>query len=185
MLIEFTNSETDLLRILQLQQQNLPKNISRQEAIEQGFVTVEHSFELLKQLCDAEPAAVAKEGKKVVGYALVMTKTFADKIPVLFSMFELFKTIPYQNKNLADHNYFVMGQVCIDRAYRGMGLFDQLYAKLKTTLAPRYDLMITEVAERNVRSIKAHERAGLKTIHTYAADGEIWHVMVMELRPFL
>ncbi|MBC8172332.1 MAG: GNAT family N-acetyltransferase [Chitinophagales bacterium] len=173
----------ELQQILQLQQKNLPQNISKTEAITQGFVTVEHTFDLLKQMHDVEPAVIAKDGDKVIGYALVMTKEFGKAIPVLFPMFEMFEKVDYQNRKLAAHNYFVMGQVCIDKDYRGIGLFDKLYQKLKEQLSSKFDIMITEVASRNARSIQAHKKSGLQTVHIYAdAQEEVWEIMVWDLK---
>ena len=73
-----SNTEDDLLQILQLQQENLPKNISEQEAKEQGFVTLEHNLDLLAEMNTPYPHAIAKNGHKVVGYALMMLPHFFD-----------------------------------------------------------------------------------------------------------
>ena len=43
-------TEHDLPLILKLQQENLPKNISQEEAVKQGFVTVEHDLSLLREM---------------------------------------------------------------------------------------------------------------------------------------
>ena len=53
-----------------------------------------------------------------------------------------------------------MGQICIDKPWRGRGLFDQLYAAHRQHLSGRYDCCITEVATRNGRSMSAHLRVG-------------------------
>ncbi|MFN0274735.1 MAG: GNAT family N-acetyltransferase [Chitinophagales bacterium] len=182
MKITVSQSAEDIHQILSLQQKNLPKNISKSEADEQGFVTVEHDFEILYSMHLAEPAVITKDGNTLAGYALVMTKEFGKKIPVLVPMFELFETIVYQNKKLSEYTYFVMGQVCIDKPYRGLGLFDKMYAELKENLKGKYELMITEVATSNQRSVNAHKRAGLETIFIYTDDGgEEWQIMTLEL----
>lgn len=48
-MIEFTTATnpTELLQILELQQQNLPEKLSETDKKEQGFVTVRHDLELL------------------------------------------------------------------------------------------------------------------------------------------
>jgi GNAT superfamily N-acetyltransferase len=179
--IEITQAKNDgdLRSILRLQQQNLPKNISREEAIEQGFVTVEHSFDVLKRMNDVHPHIIAKHVNEVVGYALVMTKEFRNDIPVLIPMFEMIDQLIYEDEPLSNQNYFVMGQVCIAKDFRGLGIFDLLYNKLKQHLSSSFKLCVTEVASRNIRSIKAHERVGLRTIHVYTdLRGEKWEIML-------
>ena len=42
----------ELEQILDLQQRNLPKNISQEESTKEGFVTVEHTLDLLKSMND-------------------------------------------------------------------------------------------------------------------------------------
>jgi RimJ/RimL family protein N-acetyltransferase len=46
----------------------------------------------------------------------------------------------------------------------------------------RYDFTVTEVAARNTRSLRAHERAGFRTLQVYpdATTGEDWHVIVLD-----
>ncbi|MFI5135260.1 MAG: GNAT family N-acetyltransferase [Chitinophagales bacterium] len=177
-LIATAISDNDLLGILRLQQENLPRNISKEEAIEQGFVTVEHSFDVLKRMNEKYQHIIAKVNDEVVGYALVMTKEFRNDIPVLIPMFEKIDQLTYEGKSLSMQNYFVMGQVCIAKNFRGLGIFDLLYEKLEKNLSTQFTLCITEVASRNIRSVKAHERVGFKTIHTYTDPrGEKWKIM--------
>jgi hypothetical protein len=46
----------------------------------------------------------------------------------------------------------------------------------------RYDFTVTEIAERNTRSIRAHERVGFRTLHTYHDEraAEVWRVVVLD-----
>ncbi len=181
MAVEITvAASTDELRqILVLQRQNLASNISTEILESQGFVTVEHTLGLLEKMNAAVPQTIAKDGAAVVGYALVMTKEFRTDIPVLEPMFAKLPQINYQGKAISEYRFYVMGQICIDEAYRGQGVFDQLYNGQKKQLAGQYDLCVTEVAVRNKRSLKAHQRVGFQSVMQYTApDGEIWHVLV-------
>ncbi|MEZ5039190.1 MAG: GNAT family N-acetyltransferase [Saprospiraceae bacterium] len=173
-------SAEDLRQILDLQQANLPKHISDQEQKEQGFVTVEHNFELLSSMYHVAPQIIARHEGQVIGYALVMLKSFADQIPVLIPMFEMLATLSYQNKAIDDYAYFVMGQVCVGKAYRGQGVFDGLYQAQKEHLSNTYDFVVTEVATRNTRSLRAHERLGFKTIHTFKEPQEEWAIVLWD-----
>ena len=177
--VTLCNSEEELQGIIKLQRTNLPNNISANEAIEQGFVTVEHSLDVLKRMNDVHPHVIAKFNDEVVGYTLVMTKEFRNEIPVLIPMFKMIDELNFENKPLSSQNYFVMGQVCIAKHFRGVGLFDNLYESLKFHLRSFFELCVTEVASRNVRSIKAHERVGFKTTHIYTdMRGEEWKIMI-------
>lgn len=174
----------ELRQILRLQQINLPKNISEKERIEQGFVTVEHDFPLLSSMNESAPQIIATTGQQVVGYALVMLASFADQIPVLIPMFNKLSTLHYQGKSLNDYQYYVMGQVCVDKAFRGQGLFDGMYQEQRRQLSADYDFVVTEVATRNIRSMRAHERVGFTTIHIYtdSEKGEEWAIILWDWR---
>ena len=84
---ERATSEKELEQILTLQRKNLPTVISSEEKIKEGFVTVSHTFEILKKMNDVCPHIVAKSDDKVVGYALCMHPKFALDIAVLKPMF--------------------------------------------------------------------------------------------------
>lgn len=183
-MINYTNSTSpqDLQQILDLQQANLPKNISTEEAQKEGFVTVEHDLALLTAMNEAYPHIIAKDGNQVVGYALVMAQEFKDRVPVLIPMFEQFDAVDYKGKKMSDYHYFTMGQVCIAKGYRGQGIFQGMYAKMGEQLSDTFDIVLTEVATRNVRSVRAHEKVGFKVLHTYyaAVGNEEWAIVGWE-----
>lgn len=175
----FPKTEADFENMLALQKTNLPENISIQEAEEQGFVTLKHNVRLLQEMNNPFPHAIAKDGERVVGYALVMLKEFSQQIPKLDPMFAQIEDAVYQSRKLNSYKYFIMGQVCIDKAYRGKRIFDNLYLTLKAQMEPHFDFVLTEVATRNVRSMKAHQRVGFQRVHLYnSPSGEEWEIIL-------
>jgi len=175
----FTTATTDrdLQQILGLQQLNLPKNISVEESRSQGFVTVEHNFEILKAMNDACPHIVAKVEDKVVGYTLVMLEQFKDRIPILIPMFKKVNQLNWKNQVIGDLRYFIMGQVCIDKSWRGQGIFSGLYKQMKVSLSNQFDCVITEIATRNKRSMRAHEKVGFEILEIYKGETEEWAIV--------
>lgn len=173
----------EINQVLALQQSNLPINISTEESKEQGFVTVQHDFDLLEAMTQAAKQVIVKDQQQVVGYCLAMLESFQERIPVLKPMFRLFSTLSYQQKPLNEYSFFVMGQVCVAKGYRGKGVFDGLYTELKHQHTPQYDFVVTEVATRNVRSVKAHQRVGFELLHRYTDDwGEEWDIIIWDWR---
>lgn len=173
-------SDDDLHQILSLQRQNLYKNTPDQYQKEQGFTTVEHSFEVLKQMNEAMPQIIVKDNGTVVGYALVMPQSFSGLIPELTPMFAEVKKLTWKERRIDSYRFYVMGQICIAESHRGQGLFDGLYAKHKEWLSSDFDLCVTEVATRNTRSMRAHERVGFCQIHTYQDHTDEWYVVVWD-----
>jgi L-amino acid N-acyltransferase YncA len=175
------NSEDDLNGILTLQKINLAPSLTTAEIESQGFVTVDHSYDQLEKLNHYEKHIIAKDNDKVIGYLLAMTKRSRLDIPVLIPMFELFDAVYYNDKKICKYNYLVVGQVCIDKAYRGQGILDRCYAAYRQHYRPKYDFAITEIATTNVRSLKAHKRIGFKEINIYVSPDETeWSVVLWD-----
>lgn len=168
-----TLDELEQIRTLQLQ--NSSQNITSEEKLQEGFVTVQHTVALLEQMNTACAHIIAKDEEKVVGFALVMLSSFRNEIEVLTPMFERIDShIP------AGKSYVIMGQVCVDKNYRKQGIFRGLYDFYRTQLQQEFDFLITEVAAINQRSMNAHESIGFKTIDSYDEDGIVWNIMLWD-----
>ncbi|MGC1632470.1 MAG: GNAT family N-acetyltransferase [Gelidibacter sp.] len=174
-----TKTEADLKGIDALQKANLKINLSEQEIINDGFVTVNHDWETLKKLNSIESHVIAKDDEQIVGYVLAMTKQSKYDIPIIFPMFEEFDMIIYHGKLVSEYNYMVVGQVCVQKDYRGSGIFANCYDFYKKTFENRYDLCITEIAVTNQRSRTAHKKIGFKEIHIYKDSTQIQWVIVV------
>jgi L-amino acid N-acyltransferase YncA len=174
-----SNATTDLEGILSLQKANLAQSLTPGEILSQGFLTVDHSLALLKKLNDYEKHVIAKDHDKVIGYVLAMTKQSKFDIPILFPMFNVFDAILYKGKKISGYNYIIIGQVCIEKKYRGQGIFDNCYAAYKAYYFDKYDFAITEIAKTNLRSLNAHKRIGFIEIHSYVGpDQTEWIVVI-------
>ncbi|MEO5889133.1 MAG: GNAT family N-acetyltransferase [Ferruginibacter sp.] len=176
-----SNSEADLSGIIGLQKNNVSANLTSEEISSQGFVTVIHSLEDLKKMNDVELHIICKDGEKVVAYLLAMTEKSKDDIPVLVPMFEIFNEVLFMERPVSTYKYIVVGQVCVDKDYRGMGVLDKCYEMYKNTFRGRYHFAITEIASRNIRSINAHKRIGFNEIHKYTSpEGEDWSIVLWQ-----
>ncbi|KAA3621637.1 MAG: GNAT family N-acetyltransferase [Flavobacterium sp.] len=166
-------SPSELDRILQLQKRNLPVSLSSEVKKTEGFVTVEHDFELLERMNNACPHFIAVHDKEVIGYALSMHPKFGQEIPILRPMFSEIK------KRYTKSDFIVMGQICIDTKFRKQGIFRRLYKEMLKGIRPEFDCIITEVDSNNTRSMDAHYAIGFKKISTYIADGHSWDLMLL------
>jgi len=185
MMIDFTTvqNEQDVRQILALQASNLPSALSDHALQTQGFVTVRHEPDVLWRMNQRYPSVIARDGGQLAGYCLVMLREFADDVPVLKPMFAKLETLSWKGRPLRESRWFVMGQVCVATNYRGQGVFDGMYLKLKQHCRADFDFVVTEVAERNTRSLRAHQRVGFETMEIYpdAVAGEVWHLIALDL----
>jgi len=165
----------ELEQILDLQQRNLPKNISQEESTKEGFVTVEHTLDLLKSMNDVCGHIIAVDDGQVVGYALCMHPQFAEDIEVLRPMFgEIDKALE------SKLNYMAMGQICVAKSHRGQGIFRKLYQTMQEKLPEGFDTIITEVDGKNKRSLAAHTAIGFQELKRYYALDKEWVIIILQ-----
>lgn len=179
-LIKFAESESDLKQILKLQNANLIQNIPVDAERSDGFVTVKHDLNLLTKMNNAARQIIAVDDDIVVGYALVMLREFSEMIPVLSPMFEIFNRLSFRNKLLGNYSFYVMGQICISEKYRGQGVFEKLYLQHKKAFSDVFDICVTEVSANNTRSMRAHEKIGFQTIHSFQDKTDHWNILIWD-----
>jgi len=173
-------TDEELKQIVQLSHKNLRAHIPEKEQTIQGFITWNYSLELLQQMNAQQPHVIVKDNDKVIGYALIALKEASQFHPDLKAMIDQLQTIQYNNKQLSAYRYYVMGQVCIDSAYRGTGVFKMLYRHHKKMFEKAYDFVITEISTSNTHSLRAHEKIGFKTIYTYKDVLDEWNVVLWD-----
>jgi GNAT superfamily N-acetyltransferase len=167
--VGLVESERDLEGILALQR------ASRAPTAD-GFVTAQHTLDILRAMHVLAPSIVARDEDGIIaGYALVMLQEARALVPLLDPMFDLIERLPLaQLFATPNPRWYVMGQVAVAPSHRGTGLFDALYAEHRTRYRDRFDVLITEVATRNTRSMRAHERVGFRTLITYRDALDEW-----------
>jgi GNAT superfamily N-acetyltransferase len=176
-----TGSDADLQGILELQQRNHFSTLGESEIKSEGFLTLKHDLTSLQQLHQIAPSVIVKnERDTVVGYALTMLPECRQLIPDLEPMFALFDHLKWQDRALSQYRFYVMGQVCVSKEYRGQGIFEMLYRHHKKMYQAKFNLFITEIATRNARSLRAHEKIGFRPIHQYRDHLDEWLVVAWD-----
>lgn len=162
----------DFDAILAMQRANLERTVGPDEARTQGYVTVVHTHEILERMHALMPSVVvdAPDGS-LAGYALAMHVDVQGALPILAPMFA-------RLARLSLPRFYVMGQVCVARAHRGQGVFEALYAGHRATYAREYGCVVTDIALRNARSMRAHARVGFAVEDTYRDDTDEWAIVV-------
>lgn len=170
-----TSNLEELKQIQILQLENSHQSITVEEKLLEGFVTAQHSVDLLEKMNTACAHIIAKDNEKVVGFALVMLPSFRNELEVLIPMFDRIEAFIS-----ADKSYVVMGQICIAKTHRKLGIFRQLYHFYRAELRSEFDYLITEVDSVNLRSVQAHEAIGFKTIESYEEAGVTWNIILWD-----
>ena len=124
------------------------------------------------------PSIIAKDGDRVVAYALTTLKESGSFHLDLKNMFQNLAEVYCNGSLLSSHHFYCMGQICVAKEYRGKGLVKALYQKHREVYGREYDFILTEISTRNHRSLKAHRKIGFETIYTHRDAMDEWDVVV-------
>ncbi|CAN5243443.1 hypothetical protein BH11BAC6_BH11BAC6_14170 [soil metagenome] len=173
-------SDEEIEQIIALSCKNNKTNLSAETKATQGFISWQYSYELLQQMHALHSNIIVKDGDKLAGYAMVALKEASAFHTDLAEMIYHLEALHYNGKKLNEYDYYIMGQVCVAENYRGKGVFDMLYQHHKKLFSNSFDFVVTEISAANLCSIRAHEKAGFKTIHTYTNEAGEWKVVLWD-----
>lgn len=179
--LEVASSTAHFEQILDLQRRYHVSALPPDAQDREGFVFARHSLPLLRRMAAELPQAIAVADGVVVGYCLALSLGLRGELPSLAPMFEQFDRCAWQGRPLSGIRFFVGGQVCVDRAFRGRGLLARLYEQVRIAAPGAYELCVTEIATRNQVSIRAHQRIGFETIAEYSDGSEDWEIVAWKL----
>ncbi len=177
---KLVKSDSELSGILALQAANLRRNLLPAEAEKYGFLTAEYTLDFLRRMHQSQPSIVAVDGKRVVGYALAATQDVCGGHPLLAGLHEEIDRLQFDGRCLKGSNYIVVGQLCVAKGYRGIGLVDKLYQGFREAMQECFSCAVTDIARANRRSLRAHQKTGFQIIHALEFDGLEWDVVLWD-----
>jgi hypothetical protein len=174
------NNIDHLEGILELQNKNLKANLTKEEMVQQGFVTITHNLEVLYRMGGDYKHVLAMGDDKVIAYALSTSPEMVVLIPELKNLVKQIESLIIGERNLSSYEYLIMGQVCIDINYRGKGVFTQLYNTMREHYAEKVPYLITEISSSNRRSLRAHQKVGFREIHRHIDELDEWIIVLWD-----
>jgi ribosomal protein S18 acetylase RimI-like enzyme len=180
--VKLVTISEEIKAIKELQNLNLRLHISDEEAASEGFLTASYTMEYLEAMNADAPSVIAKAGDEVVGYAMVTTQTMRAGHELMADLFNTIDRTSYGGRLLCESDYVVVGQLCVAKAFRGMGLVQRMYNHFKDCYADRYEYLVTDVAQANTRSLKAHKKSGFQVIDTLTYGGIGWDIVLWDWR---
>ena len=171
-----TATVADIPQIESLQKRYHVSFINEEEK-KNGFVTTLFTPEQLTELIEQEDGiSLACDGDKVVAYAMAGSWQFWSKWPLFQYMIADLPNTQYLGRTLTTDNSYQYGPVCIDMAYRGQGVLQELFAHSARQMGKRYSILITFINHVNPRSYKAHtEKVGLEVIKNFSFNGNNYY----------
>lgn len=174
--IKFVSTDEELVQIKCMMTQHL---ITSSEANKEGMVTSDFSLKLLQAMHVASPSVIAQDRDgAVIAYALVATKDvcvrYSGEHSVLRMLMDAGVDITSSTHAKlctgtdpdTNPSYFCIAQLCVAKAYRGIGLAPLLYGHLEAYAAAELrncDFVVTPVVKQHTRSVAAHQKWGFRS----------------------
>lgn len=178
----FVSTPREMQQISDLNAENLKPGLSPAEQESQGFVMWRYEVSLLEAMHRYARSIICKDGDALAGYALTAPVACAAVHPELKLLLQKIQGLPYDGKPLDQHRYYILGQLCVAKPYRGRGVVEQLYAFHREQFAGSYEMMVLTIATQNQRSVRVHERIGFQEIHLFEDHFGGWKVYVWDWR---
>ncbi len=148
----------DIEDTIKLHQQNQVDLMDEEDRAD-GFITTAFTRDELKDLIEKEQGLfIAKDGDKVVGYVMSASWQYWSTWSMFAYMIEHLGENEYLGEKLSVDNSYQYGPVCVDKNYRGSGLFEKLFEFALSHMSKRYAILVTFINKINTRSYEAHTR---------------------------
>ncbi len=172
---------TDFGSLVLLQKSNLATNLSDDKKRD-GFLTVNFSAEQFADMNDDLSVIVGVQENVVRAFLCASSVQFNTSFALPKAMIDRFPRAIYDSKPLSDWCACISGPVCIDAALRGQGILKMLYECLDTTAPVQFELATVFVSLDNPRSIKAHEKLGMRIVDEFDFNSGQYVIMAGRMR---
>lgn len=166
----------DIPAVLALLKANHADNVADKS---NGFVTTNITEEQMAALIlNENGVTIAKDGDKIVAFALAASWKSWSVWPFFVNMIKELPKFSFEGESLSTENTYQYGPVCVDSAYRGSGVFEQVFAASLSSMQDRYPLMATFINMVNPRSYAAHTRkAGMEEVGRFDYNQNHYYLM--------
>jgi len=169
---------TDAPALTELANQYTYQHLDEQ-ARQDGFLTGSFSVAAVQAMLASVPGQVAYYGSELAGFLINSRLELPQYGPLVQEIMRQLPTLQYQQRALAEYNWFFYGPVLVSQPYRGEGLLRQLFAANLGTLAGRFDLGIAFIAAENAHSLRVHTQAlGLAVVGEVHVENRNWAILV-------
>jgi len=166
---------SDYDQIVDLQLRNMGDNLTEEQRRD-GFLSGYFDAEMLAAANENLAVVVCADGDRIAGFVCLTTPRFTRQNEVATAMMEKLKEETIFGKQFDEWNACLYGPVCIEREYRGVGLFERLYKGLPQ-FSEQCNLLVCLVAVGNQRSIAAHSKVGMTIVSEFEWSGRKFVIM--------
>ncbi|MDK9738257.1 GNAT family acetyltransferase [Vibrio sp. D404a] len=169
----------DIEQIVELQKSCHVSNLDASDKSD-GFLNTVLGEELLKQVIEQEQAVFVVEfNRAIVGMAVCASWAFWQCSEALTKVANGLGSVEVEGAVLTKSNSYFWGPVCVGKACRGQGVFEQLFTFSSLVKSSDYPYVYTYVHKDNTRSFAAHtNKVGFRYIKDFELNEQIFQEMI-------
>ena len=144
-----------------------------------GFVTTNMSALQMESLISRERGiTIAGENGSLAAFAMAGSWGFWSEWPLFEHMIGILPEYSFDGQALTTENTYQYGPICVDKSWRGKGVFESVFAYSLRSMRERYPIMLTFINQINGRSYAAHTRkARMSTIGAFAFNQNNYYLL--------
>ena len=173
-------NDNDYGGLLKIQRENMAGSVPAGER-SGGFLSSEFTVEQLRTLHESAGIVVATVGGSLAAFFCLSTLEANQDAPIVMAMRESMRSVLLDQRSMDSYSFVVAGPICIDRQYRGTGLFERLYEFAAHHFAGRFELAVAFIAEENQRSLKAHGKVEMVPVAQFEYKGVAYYLVARRL----
>src|SRR3990167_4912187 len=155
--------QQDFDKIVALHTKYLAENLSSAQK-KYGFFLTAYSREDFVAMDNSLYVAVCLNEHELCGYLGVSQPEFNLSSPIFSKITNALSQYTYQGKSIAQTQYFMVNQLCVDETYRHQQIPLTLCQHVLHGLPKDYDLAITFAARENKRSVAFIKSLGFSSL---------------------
>ncbi len=177
---KLATTDQELLQLAALSNANRTDNISAEESATEGFVSWLCTPDILRTINAIPPSVIVMDDDILAGYAITLTPECLKAYAAAAPTYNHAAPLPFKGRTLGEQRFYLMGQICVAKAWRGQGIVSALYDGHRQFYSPQFDALVTEISMVNPRSLKAHQKVGFETIDRHFENGHDWAVVAWD-----
>ena len=177
---KLATTDQELLQLAALSNANRSDNISAEEKATEGFVSWVYTPDILRTINAIAPSVIVMDEGALAGYAITLTSECLHAYPAAAHTYNHVLPLHFKGRALGEQRFYLMGQICVAKAWRGQGIVGALYNGHRQYYSPQFDALVTEISMANPRSLKAHQKIGFETIDRHFENGHDWAVVAWD-----
>lgn len=182
MIKTISGTPKDIDGVLAVQEKYLFKNMTEEER-QSGFVTTPFSVDQIEGIMKENGLFVARDEDRVVGYIFAASWSYFLQWPIFELMISRFPKLSFHGEAITTSSTFQYGPICIDKAYRGHGLINQLFEAMRLEFVKRYPISITFINKVNTPSTIAHtKKLGWEIIDEFEFNGNNYLGLALDMK---